>query len=392
MSKLWPTVRLGEVLTPTVRGENVDASKEYRLLGIRLDGQGPFLRETVMGTQTSATKLFRVAENDFIYSRLFACRGAFGVISKELDGCFVSGEFPAFVPVPGKIDVEYLKYWFRLPRVIATVDADCSGSTPLTRNRFKENFFLALEIPLPPLAEQRRVVARIEELAAQIHEARTLRHQAAEEAEALHLSVLHQHFAGEMSKWTPMPMDEAIEINDKQVDPTLSEFSQLPHISGENMESKTCRLLPWRTAEADGVKSNNYLFSPGTILYSKIRPYLRKAVFVDFRGVCSADVYPVRVKSPMLEPQFVKWALIAEPFTEYANRLSGRTRMPKLNRKQLFGFDFTHPPLAEQRRIVAELAALQAEVDALKRLQAETAAELDALLPAILDKAFKGEL
>ena len=38
---------------------------------------------------------------------------------------------------------------------------------------------------MPPLAEQRRVVARIEELAAQIHEARTLRHQAAEEAEAL---------------------------------------------------------------------------------------------------------------------------------------------------------------------------------------------------------------
>jgi type I restriction enzyme S subunit len=50
------------------------------------------------------------------------------------------------------------------------------------------------------------------------------------------------------------------------------------------------------------------------------------------------------------------------------------------------------PPLAEQRRIVAELDALQAEVDALKRLQAETAAELAALLPAILDRAFKGEL
>jgi type I restriction enzyme, S subunit len=46
---------------------------------------------------------------------------------------------------------------------------------------------------------------------------------------------------------------------------------------------------------------------------------------------------------------------------------------------------FPKPPLAEQRRIVAEL-------DALKRLQAETAAELDALLPSILDRAFKGEL
>jgi type I restriction enzyme S subunit len=50
------------------------------------------------------------------------------------------------------------------------------------------------------------------------------------------------------------------------------------------------------------------------------------------------------------------------------------------------------PQFVEQRRIVSELDALQAEVDALKRLQAETAQELDALLPSILDRAFKGEL
>ncbi|NTW58739.1 MAG: hypothetical protein HGB21_10565 [Nitrospirae bacterium] len=50
------------------------------------------------------------------------------------------------------------------------------------------------------------------------------------------------------------------------------------------------------------------------------------------------------------------------------------------------------PPLPDQRRIVEELAALQTKVDTLKRLQAETAAELEALLPSILDKAFKGDL
>src|SRR5439155_6034525 len=133
--------------------------------------------------------------------RLFACRGAFGVISKELAGCYVSGEFPTFVPIPGKVDVEFLKYWFRLPSVIAEVDADCSGSTPLTRNRFKENFFLALEIPLPPLAEQQRIVARINGLAAQIHEARTLRQQAAEEGEALLRSILTHD---EQARPTPM--------------------------------------------------------------------------------------------------------------------------------------------------------------------------------------------
>jgi type I restriction enzyme, S subunit len=50
------------------------------------------------------------------------------------------------------------------------------------------------------------------------------------------------------------------------------------------------------------------------------------------------------------------------------------------------------PSLQEQRRIVAYLDGLQAQVDALKQLQAQTAIELDALLPAILDRAFKGEL
>jgi type I restriction enzyme S subunit len=50
------------------------------------------------------------------------------------------------------------------------------------------------------------------------------------------------------------------------------------------------------------------------------------------------------------------------------------------------------PPLAEQRRLVAYLDGLAGQVAALARLQSETAAELDALLPSILDKAFKGKL
>jgi type I restriction enzyme S subunit len=54
--------------------------------------------------------------------------------------------------------------------------------------------------------------------------------------------------------------------------------------------------------------------------------------------------------------------------------------------------DVPVPALPEQRRIVAYLDDLQAQVDTLKALQANSAAELDALLPSVLDKAFKGEL
>ena len=63
-----------------------------------------------------------------------------------------------------------------------------------------------------------------------------------------------------------------------------------------------------------------------------------------------------------------------------------------MRRQHLEAILLPMPPLPEQRRIVAYLDDLQAKVDALKALQAETAAELDALLPAILDRAFRGEL
>jgi type I restriction enzyme S subunit len=68
------------------------------------------------------------------------------------------------------------------------------------------------------------------------------------------------------------------------------------------------------------------------------------------------------------------------------------TGQPNLNGSKLEKLKVPIAPMAEQRRIVAELDALQAEVDKLKALQAATAAELDALLPSILDKAFRGEL
>ena len=86
------------------------------------------------------------------------------------------------------------------------------------------------------------------------------------------------------------------------------------------------------------------------------------------------------------------YSLISPDFTKYANNLSGRTRMPKLNQDQLFSFRMSYPSLLEQQRIVTYLDNLQAKADALKQLQAETTAELDALMPSVLDKAFKGEL
>ena len=158
-------IRLGELLRQVDRSVRVEESSTYRLLGVRLQGNGPFVREQVSGMETAAVKLNRVELNDFIYSRLFAWRGAFGVINEDLSGCYVSNEFPIFVADDFRLDVRYLAYWFRLPSVWRAVEERCSGSTPTTRNRLKEKHFLDLEIYLPSKDSQRLVVARIDALA-----------------------------------------------------------------------------------------------------------------------------------------------------------------------------------------------------------------------------------
>jgi type I restriction enzyme S subunit len=384
------TEKIGNLLVKSEDWIDLVPDQEYKEVTVRLWGKGVTLRRIVTGSQIGGNRRLRVEPRQFIFSRIDARNGAFGLIPDELSGAVVSNDFPSFTPRADRLLPEYLGWLSKTHQFIEACNKASEGTT--NRKRLKEDRFYNIEIPLRPLPEQQRIVAKIENLTERIQKSRSLRHQSAEQAEAFHLSVLHQYFVVESLSWTPMPMTKAIEIRAKQVDPTLPEYAQLLHVSGENMESKTCRLLPCRTAEEDGVKSNNYLFEPDTIFYSKIRPYLRKAVLVDFPGVCSADIYPIRVKTPKLDPRFVKWALVAEPFTDYANRLSGRTRMPKLNRKQLFGFCFTHPTLPEQHCIVKHLDNMQAKVDGLRALQAQTGAELDALLPSILDKAFKGDL
>jgi len=385
MNSEWKKVKLGEVLTSVQRMEKVDAAKSYRLLGIRLDGQGPFLRETVTGGQTSAPRLFRVAAGDFIYSRLFACRGAFGVIGDDLDGCYVSGEFPTFRPKEGKIDIQFLKYWFRLPSVIAAVDADCSGSTPLTRNRFKENFFSALEIPLPPLAEQQRIVARIEELAYQIEEARTLRNQEEQELRQMLLSAFWRiakdaprDIMGNVAPLVRRPVHVQAESSYPELG--LRSFGKgtfhKPTLSGLDLGDKRV-----------------FSIEPGDLLFSNVFAWEgaiaiaqpEDANRIGSHRYMSCVVDLKRAIAPFLCFYFL---------TQEGLGLIGSASPGGAGRNRTLGIEALSkilvpvPSLKDQQWF----NALLSEVNSLKRLHTETAADLDALLPVLLDRAFKGEL
>ncbi|WSL80552.1 restriction endonuclease subunit S [Kitasatospora sp. NBC_01266] len=131
-----------------------------------------------------------------------------------------------------------------------------------------------------------------------------------------------------------------------------AEHPSAPHIAPNHIESQTGRLLPYATVAEDGVISAKHAFQPGQILYSKIRPYLAKAVIVEFSGLCSADMYPI---DSMIDARYLRWWMLSPSFTEVASQHQGRNVLPKINSRALQGLPVPVPPLDEQRRIVAVL-------------------------------------
>ncbi len=181
--------------------------------------------------------------------------------------------------------------------------------------------------------------------------------------------------------WRWVRLGEVCSIVARQVDPKLPEYGALPHVSGEDIEGGRGRIGPLKTAAEDGMTSGKYLFEAGDVLYSKLRPYLRKAAVASCQGVCSADMYPIRADASQLDSTYLAWLFISDDFTAYADSESRRARMPKLNREQLFAWETPLPPLPEQKRIAAVLAEQMAAVDR-ARAAAEARLEAARALPA----------
>src|SRR5207248_2931413 len=174
--------------------------------------------------------------------------------------------------------------------------------------------------------------------------------------------------------------------------PRVPEFGALPHVNGENIEAQTGRLIYLNTAADEHMISGKYLFETGDVLYSKLRPYLRKVVVADFRGVCSADMYPIAVNRNILDPHFIAWMLLSDEFTNYADAESRRARMPKLNRDQLFAWKAPVPALDVQRQIATKLREQMTEAVRLCEALSEQINMINNLPAVLLRQAFNGAL
>ncbi len=150
--------KIADLVTQRKVSDQVEIGKEYKLLGVRWYAKGPFIREVVNTTNSKATRLFPVKVGDFVYNRLFAWKGSFGLISEKEAGCHVSGEFPLFECNPARLLPEYLFLYMSQSNIWTQIEIESTGSTTISRNRWKESNFLDLEIRIFSVTEQARIV------------------------------------------------------------------------------------------------------------------------------------------------------------------------------------------------------------------------------------------
>jgi type I restriction enzyme S subunit len=117
--------------------------------------------------------------------------------------------------------------------------------------------------------------------------------------------------------WRRVRLLDVATLPSGQVDPREAPYSSWPLLAPNHVESGTGRWFQVETAAQQRAISGKYLFEAGDVVYSKIRPYLQKAVLADRPGLCSADMYPLR-PSPALDGRFLLDVLLSPRFTEFA--------------------------------------------------------------------------
>ena len=387
-------VPLGDAIQHRKEFIEIDDFEIYKRCRVQLHAKGIVLRDIISGSDIKTKKQQVCRAGELLVAEIDAKVGGFGVVPPDLEKAIVSSHYFLFGINENILDRRFLDYFVRTPAFRDQVSAQ--GSTNYAAIR--PAHVLEYEIPLPSLREQQRIVARIENLAARIEEARGLRRQAVKEAEALAVSFIAQALGNKpvdghlRQVLSEKPRNGwSVRCDDEDGTPVLS----LGAVTGFHY-----RATEYKRTSAPTVANAHYWLRPGDLLITRSNTLQLVGHAAIYDGSPEPCIYPdlmmrLVVDENCADKHFVHYWLRSAPIRDYIERNAKGTSpsMKKIAQGTVLGIPFpSNLSIREQRNIVAYLDDLQAKVSSLKQLQTETAAELDALLPSVLDRAFKGKL
>jgi type I restriction enzyme, S subunit len=397
MKGAWKEVSLGDVLKRSGETISPQGDASYQEITVRLWGKGVLPRGTVTGTGMVAQRRFVARAGQFILSRIDARNGALGIVPTELDGALVSNDFPLYSVACDQLLPAYLGWLCRTRSFVEKCQLASEGTT--NRVRLQEDRFLRTKLSLPPYCEQQRIVAMIDTLASEIAKAQMLRQQA--EGEANELMGAVERAIWPASTLQGAPTLEAVTTllargRQSEQGESSHYLIKTQHVQQGLYVPTKLRLAPHVAAKVtpEAVVRNGDIL----IACSAAGCLGRVARYLDDGKVASTDTHVAvaRADAVAVLPDYL-YAYLRGAQGQYQLRSRERGdwkrekisfRLTELNLSDLKKVPVPIPSRTEQLRIIAELNELHGEVESVRRSQASTAQEIDALLPSLLSHTF----
>jgi len=216
--------RVGDVLSLRRRAVDVDPGSKYAEIGIRSFGRGIFHKEAVSGADLGAKRVFRIEPGDLVVSNVFAWEGAIAVASEAEAGRVGSHRFMTFVPINDCIDTSWASWYFRSEQGLELIRQASPGSAGRNRTLAIERFE-ALEIPVPPIDEQRPVAEHLDRVASGVDRLRVVRMRTTQLAVAIPLAM--RTYLERDTQLKPAHLGEVLELvkSPLEIDPTANYVS-----------------------------------------------------------------------------------------------------------------------------------------------------------------------
>lgn len=327
---------------------------------------------TQLGLDSSSAKLMPAG------AVLLTSRATIGFTTVSKVPISTNQGFVNFVCGP-KLVPEYLAYWLRTQKPKMLQQAGGTTFKEIGRGALRK-----FEIPLPSMAEQMRVVDLLTRAESVVRLRREAQQKAAELVPAIFLDMFGDPVSNPKG-FSSKRLGAYLDIKSTVKLPDLIADAHLPCIGADSIESSTGKIVTWPTVGEIRPISGKYYFEPADVLYSKIRPALRKVIIAPVSGYCSADMYPLRVDSAVAVPEYVASLLLSNAFTKYAIGVSARAQMPKVNRETLFAYEHPMPPLSQQQ-VFAKRAQ---QIASIAKQQVDATSKAEATFQALLSREFE---
>jgi type I restriction enzyme, S subunit len=337
---------------------------------------------------TGKWKHFQVKEGDILFT-ISGSIGRTAIVKKEDLPLLMNTSVVRFRSKTTRLRDDFFFYYLQSWDFLAKLHALSSGTA---QKNVGPTHLKTMDVPLPPLPEQQRVVSLLDEAFAGIATAKANAEKNLQNGRALFESHIQSVFTQRGNGLKEKKLNELCAITSTLVDPRRKAFLDLIHVGAANIESQTGALVELRTAREEGLISGKFLFDPSMVLYSKIRPYLMKVARPDFAGLCSADMYPLAPLPGQITRDYLFYLLLSKRFTDFAIQGSARAGMPKVNREHLFEFKTWLPDVSLQKKQASQLDELHVETQRLANIYERKLAALEALKKSLLHQAFTGDL